>query len=74
MELSVVARPLEYEFFYRSADGTPMSLGTAPTQDLSSEKIGGFTGVYFGMYATGNGKASTVPADFAWFDYEVDQR
>ena len=24
------------------------------------------------MYATGNGKTSTVPADFAWFDYEID--
>jgi xylan 1,4-beta-xylosidase len=72
--LSVVAEPLEYEFFYQVGDGQPQSLGTALPQDLASEKIGGFTGVYFGMYATGNGKASSVPADFAWFDYKIRQR
>ncbi|MEX2091434.1 MAG: glycoside hydrolase family 43 protein [Pirellulales bacterium] len=70
--LSIAAKPLEYEFCYQVEGGSPVSFGTAATQDLSSEKIGGFTGVYFGMYATGNGKASTVPADFAWFDYEID--
>jgi xylan 1,4-beta-xylosidase len=72
--LSIAAQPLEYEFFYQVGDGSPVSLGTAATKDLSSEKIGGFTGVYFGMYASGNGKRATVPADFAWFDYEIDQR
>jgi alpha-N-arabinofuranosidase len=74
VELSVVARPLEYEFVYQPAGGSPRSLGSAATKGLSSEKIGGFTGVYFGLYATGSGKRSTVPADFAWFDYEVQQR
>ena len=28
-----------------------------------------FTGVYFGMYATGNGQKSTKSADFDWFEY-----
>ena len=23
-----------------------------------------------GLYATGNGRAATVPADFDWFEYE----
>jgi alpha-N-arabinofuranosidase len=72
--LSVAARPLEYEFFYQTPNGSAVSLGTAATKALSSEKIGGFTGVYFGMYATGNGAKSTAPADFAWFDYHVEQR
>jgi alpha-N-arabinofuranosidase len=71
---SVVARPLSYEFFYQSPDGDPISLGTAKTQDFSSEKVGGFTGVYFGMYATGNGHQSTVPADFDWFQYDVESK
>jgi alpha-N-arabinofuranosidase len=31
--------------------------------------VGGFTGVYVGLYATGNGKASTANADFDWFEY-----
>ena len=72
--LTVAAKPLEYEFFYRSPDGSPVSLGTAKTQDLSSEKIGGFTGAFIGMYATGNGKPSTVPADFDWFEYTIQDR
>jgi hypothetical protein len=28
-------------------------------------------GVIIGMYATGNGKENTNPADFDWFDYEA---
>ncbi|MGA2264702.1 MAG: glycoside hydrolase family 43 protein [Acidobacteriota bacterium] len=67
--LSLEASPLAYEFFYQAASGPRKSLGTAPTGDLSSEKIGGFTGVYLGMYATGNGKKNMGPADFDWFEY-----
>ena len=72
--LSVKAMPLTYEFFYQSKGGKAISLGTAPTRDLSVEAIGFdygmcFTGAYFGMYATGNGKKSTKPADFDWFEY-----
>jgi alpha-N-arabinofuranosidase len=74
VELSIMARPLEYEFVYQPAGDAPKNLGSAATSDLSSEKIGGFTGVYFGLYATGNGKPSSVPADFNWFDYEVVER
>jgi len=72
--LRIAARPQEYEFFYQLGDAAPVSLGTAKTSDLASERIGGFTGVYFGMYATGNGTASTAPADFDWFDYEIERR
>jgi xylan 1,4-beta-xylosidase len=72
--LTVSAKPLEYEFFYQSPDGSPISFGTAKTQDLSSEKIGGFTGAFIGMYATGNGQSSTVPADFDWFEYTIQER
>jgi alpha-N-arabinofuranosidase len=72
--LSVVARPHEYEFFYQQGAAAPVSVGTAQTSSLATENIGGFTGVYFGLYATGNGKASTAPADFNWFDYEIVER
>jgi len=37
---------------------------------LSSEVAGGFTGVYFGLYATGSGQPASAPAHFDWFDYE----
>jgi xylan 1,4-beta-xylosidase len=36
---------------------------------LSTEVAQGFTGVYLGMYATGNGKLSAAPAFFDWFEY-----
>jgi alpha-N-arabinofuranosidase len=67
--LTVEATPELYSFSYQFPQGARRSLGTAATRDLSSEKIGGFTGVFVGMYATGNGKESTSPADFDWFEY-----
>ncbi|MGA2916680.1 MAG: glycoside hydrolase family 43 protein [Sedimentisphaerales bacterium] len=73
--LSVKAAPLIYEFFCQSKGGKAISLGTALTKGLSVEEIGFdygmcFTGAYFGMYATGNGKKCTRPADFDWFEYK----
>jgi alpha-N-arabinofuranosidase len=74
--LSVIARPLSYEFFFQPEAGSESSLGAAWTRDLSSEKLSGqknagfnFTGVFVGLYATGNGTPSSVPADFDWFEY-----
>src|SRR5271170_1226438 len=67
--LSVEASPLVYKFFYEQAQESPKELGQARTRDLSSETIGGFTGVYFGMFATGNGQKSSTTADFDWFEY-----
>ena len=32
-----------------------------------------FTGVYFGMYAAGNGRKCTTPADFDWFEYSTEE-
>ncbi|HDQ44411.1 MAG TPA: glycoside hydrolase family 43 protein [bacterium] len=73
--LSIRAEPLSYTFSLITQDGQHEILGEAPTKELSVERIGFkdgmcFTGVYFGLYATGNGKRSTVPADFEWFDYQ----
>jgi alpha-N-arabinofuranosidase len=75
--LSIKATPLTYEFFYQSKakKEETISLGTATTKDLSVEAIGFedgmcFTGVYFGIYATGNGKKCSKPADFNWFKYK----
>jgi xylan 1,4-beta-xylosidase len=36
---------------------------------LSTPVAGGFTGVYIGMYASGNGLPSDSVADFDWFEY-----
>jgi xylan 1,4-beta-xylosidase len=67
--LLVEASALTYRFKYAIADGAPRELGTGTVHHLSTEVAGGFTGVYFGMYATGNGQPSTTPAHFASFEY-----
>jgi alpha-N-arabinofuranosidase len=36
---------------------------------LSTETVGWFTGVYVGLYATGNGKKCEEPATFDYFEY-----
>jgi len=48
-----------------------IELDQAETRYLATEVARGFTGVYFGMYATGNGKQCEPPADFEWFDYNL---
>jgi alpha-N-arabinofuranosidase len=74
--LTVKATPSNYQFFFRPPEGGEQRLGAAPTRELSSEVISSqknsglsFTGVFIGMYATGNGKPCSVPADFDWFEY-----
>lgn len=32
--------------------------------------VGGFTGVFIGMYAYGDGTANTYPTAFDWFDFK----
>ncbi len=78
--LSVRALPLSYEFSCQSSTGAREVLGTALTKDLSQERISSAadvfccTGVYFGMYATGNGQKCTRPADFDWFEYKEGEQ
>ena len=67
--LSITASSLFYKFTCRTNEDQVFSIGNALTKDLSSENIGGFTGVYIGMYATGNGRKCSNPADFDYFDY-----
>ena len=76
--LQVRATANEYEFSFGAvapgaeAAGALRPLGKALTRYLSSEVAGGFTGVYFGLYATGNGQPATAPARFDWLDYELN--
>jgi len=73
--LQVGCTPGEYAFSYGLAvSGKPQvatkPLGKAAARYLSSEVAGGFTGVYFGLYATGNGTPASALAHFGWFDVE----
>jgi alpha-N-arabinofuranosidase len=70
VELIVTSDPLSYTFAVRQGDRPPTELAKAETRYLSSEVAGGFTGVYIGLYASGNGQPCRTPADFDWFDYQ----
>jgi len=47
-----------------------MDIETVESKFLSSETVGGFSGVYVGLYATGNGTPNMETATFNWFEYE----
>jgi xylan 1,4-beta-xylosidase len=70
--LRVSATDLEYKFWVQEEGKTAVLIGTAASKNLSTEIIGGFTGTFIGMYASGNGTANTNPADFNWFDFEEE--
>jgi len=63
--------PSHYRFSVQPEGKDPEWVATALTRNLSTEVIGGFTGVFIGMYASGNGTKNQYPADFDWFDYEI---
>ena len=67
--LAIDADRDKYVFSYGRSEEELRPLGEGETRYLSTEVAGGFTGVYFAMYATGNGAPSREPADFDWFDY-----
>lgn len=68
--LSIHATEEKYVFSFGDSENASTTLGEGETRYLTTEVAGGFTGVYFALYATGNGAACENPADFDWFDYE----
>lgn len=68
--LTVKGEPTNYTFSFKEESKDEMVMGTVETKFLSSEVAGGFTGVYLGLYSTGNGKSAKAPAYFDWFDYQ----
>ncbi|MDR2683049.1 MAG: glycoside hydrolase family 43 protein [Dysgonamonadaceae bacterium] len=70
LQLRVSGTPETYIFSFSDDQGkTFHPLGTIDTHLLSPLTAGGFTGVYIGMFASGNGKPSRSKACFDWFDY-----
>jgi xylan 1,4-beta-xylosidase len=67
--LAIEADRARYVFSYGQPENDLRPLGDGETRYLSTEVAGGFTGVYFAMYASGNGAPCKQPADFDWFDY-----
>ena len=60
-----------YTFSYSDDGGkTFHTIGSPDTRFLSTENASGFSSVYIGLYASGNGKRSQSKARFDWFEYE----
>jgi xylan 1,4-beta-xylosidase len=73
IDLDVLATADRYVFRVGVADALE-ELGSLSTKHLSAESVQAtgrncFTGTCIGLYATGNGRPSSAPADFDWFDY-----
>ena len=58
-----------YAFSYTLAGVPSRVLASGEARYLATEVAGGFTGVYFALYATANGAQAAAPADFDWFEY-----
>jgi len=68
--LRVGATDRMYTFWVQAEGQQEIPVDSAETKYLATETIGGFTGNYIGMYASGNGMANTYPAEFDWFEME----
>ncbi len=68
--LEIRASALLFRLGFCAPDGAFRELASGSSKYLSKEVAGGFMGMYFALYATGNGKPQSADAYFDWFDYE----
>jgi xylan 1,4-beta-xylosidase len=61
-----------FRFSYAQGGDDYQQIQEVSARYLSSETIGGFTGTYVGLYATGNGRPAVTDADYEWFEYVVN--
>ncbi len=70
VNLRITGHETTFTFSYAQGDNIYKDIETVDARFLSSETVGRYTGVYVGLYATGNGKSSISNADFDWFEYK----
>jgi xylan 1,4-beta-xylosidase len=72
VNLRVQGRRSTFTFSYSQGEDAYRDIETVDAKFLATETVGFFTGVYVGLYATGNGQASNAYAYYDWFEYQVD--
>ncbi len=72
VQLRISGTRSTFSFSYSQDNKIFKEITRADSKFLSSETVGGFTGVYTGLYATSNGKVSSSVADFNWFEYKKE--
>jgi xylan 1,4-beta-xylosidase len=70
VKLAISCNRSFFTFSYAQSDEAFKEIEKVNSKFLSSETAGGFTGVYVGLYTTGNGKPSTAKAYYDWFEYD----
>lgn len=73
ISLGVSALNDSYEWYIEQKGREKQLIGRGEARLLAKEIAGGFTGVYLGMYATGNGRQSTTKAQFKTFSYRIKE-
>ena len=72
VDLRVKGEKSTFTFSYRQGNNEFADIETVDAKFLATETVGFFTGVYVGLYATGNGKPSVANADYDWFEYVAE--
>ncbi len=73
VQLKISGARSVFTFSYSQDNKTFKEISRTDAKFLSSETVGGFTGLYTGLYATGNGKAGKTAAYFDWFEYKKEE-
>lgn len=60
----------EFIFSYAQNNNDFTTVEKADARFISTQTVGWFTGVYVGLYATGNGEKSETPSVYDWFEYQ----
>ncbi len=72
VNLRLTGKKSTFTFSYAQGDEDYTEIETVDSKFLATETVGWFTGVYVGLYATGNGKECKSNADYDWFEYVVN--
>lgn len=69
VQLRITGAKSRFTFSYSQGEEF-QDIDSVEARYISTETVGGFTGVYVGFYATGNGKQSQTKASYDYFAYE----
>ncbi|MDA3833199.1 MAG: hypothetical protein PF495_07355, partial [Spirochaetales bacterium] len=72
VKLRIQGARQSFNFSYAQGDDAFKQLESVEARYLSTETVGGFTGVYVGFYATGNGTPCEDEAVFDYFEYTAN--
>lgn len=70
VQLRIEGTPDAYTYSYSTDGKTYRKLGSLNARYLSTETVGGFTGIMLGLFATAGSDASKATAEYDYFDYE----